>query len=344
MRSLLLALCLIPSLLWAADEFSFADATQAERAEALARSLRCPSCQNQNLVESNSPLARDLRLEVYQRVAAGQSDEAVRDALVERYGEFVTYRPPLRLSTLLLWGLPPLLLALCGLWLATGRRPRLPSTLSEEQAILHAQWQASAPEEAAPHPLTPWLGPAILVSSLGLAALGYQTLGQFEQWRHWQANPDPLLGLEAGALKEAAGARLQERLRQQPRDKDAWAELAQWLLYQNRFDDALWAYDRLAQLEGEQSAATRAARATVLYYRAGQRMTPQAEQELNQALSQDPGEVTALMLKASDHFLNGRYREAARLWQQLLDEGRPRLDREAVTRALQMASALGGAG
>ncbi|MGL5672161.1 MAG: hypothetical protein ACRDC9_03600, partial [Plesiomonas shigelloides] len=84
------------------------------------------------------------------------------------------------------------------------------------------------------------------------------------------------------------------------------------------------------------------ARATVMYYRDGQQMNAAVKRELAQALTQDPSEVTALMLLASDHFLNGRYREAAALWQQLLDEGRPRLNREAVTQALQTAHALGG--
>ncbi|QOH81215.1 cytochrome c-type biogenesis protein CcmH [Plesiomonas shigelloides] len=91
-------------------EIRFASPKQAERANQLAASLRCPSCQNQNLLESNSVLARDLRLEVFRRVAAGDSDDEIRRSLIARYGDFVTYRPPLQTSTLLLWGTPPLLL------------------------------------------------------------------------------------------------------------------------------------------------------------------------------------------------------------------------------------------
>ncbi|QFI54347.1 cytochrome c-type biogenesis protein [Aeromonas simiae] len=337
MRGVLILICLLPALLLAADDVPFTSPEQAERAEALARSLRCPTCQNQNLVESNSPLAQDLRLEVYRRVAQGQSDDTVRDTLIARYGVFVSYRPPLQPSTWLLWGGPPLLLVLCTLWLVRRGHHSAPPPVAHEAAH-----DGSIRDRRLVPPTAPWLLPALLLVSFAMAGLGYRELGHGEQWADWQANPDPLHKLDGEALKATAGMRLRERINRAPRDKEAWAELAQWLLYQNHFDASLWAYARLAELEGEVSAATRAARATVYYYRAGQRMTPLTQQELSAALAQDPGEVTALMLLASDHFLCGRYREAALLWQRLLDEGRPRLNREAVTRALQMARVLGG--
>ncbi|WP_204483401.1 cytochrome c-type biogenesis protein CcmH, partial [Aeromonas veronii] len=75
-------------------------------AQELARALRCPQCQNQNLVESNSPIARDLRLEVYRWVDEGQSDEQVIARMTERFGDFVRYDPPFKASTALLWGGP----------------------------------------------------------------------------------------------------------------------------------------------------------------------------------------------------------------------------------------------
>ncbi|MGL4270377.1 MAG: TPR domain-containing protein, partial [Plesiomonas sp.] len=188
------------------------------------------------------------------------------------------------------------------------------------------------------------IGLALLVVAstvIGVGA-GYQRLGHWEAWRNWQANPDPLQNLDGAALRSAAGARLHQRINQDPRDQDAWAELAQWLLYQNRFDESLWAYEQLTQLEGETRAATLAARATVMYYRDGQQMSAPVKRELAQALAQDPGEVTALMLLASDHFLNGRYQDAATIWQRLLDDNRPRLNRESVIMALQTAQTLNG--
>jgi cytochrome c-type biogenesis protein CcmH len=88
-----------------------ADPALEKRVMALAEELRCLVCQNQTLAESNAPLAEDLRNQVRERMRKGQSDEEVIDFLVERYGDFVLYRPPLKATTVLLWFGPLLLLA-----------------------------------------------------------------------------------------------------------------------------------------------------------------------------------------------------------------------------------------
>ncbi|MBO0615324.1 cytochrome c-type biogenesis protein [Thiothrix fructosivorans] len=76
--------------------------------------LRCLVCQNQNLADSNSALAQDLRGKTYELVMAGSSRDAIIDFMVTRYGDFVLYKPPVKQSTLLLW-LGPLLFFLVGL-------------------------------------------------------------------------------------------------------------------------------------------------------------------------------------------------------------------------------------
>ncbi|KAA6208387.1 heme lyase NrfEFG subunit NrfF [Avibacterium paragallinarum] len=100
------------------DTFEFKSSAERTRAVALAKSLRCPQCQNQNLVESNSPIAYDLRLEVYKMVEAGESNEQIIATMTERFGDFVRYNPPLKSTTLLLWGLPfvLLLLSVIAMW------------------------------------------------------------------------------------------------------------------------------------------------------------------------------------------------------------------------------------
>ena len=108
---LLLALSL-GALASGVDTYEFRHPELQTRAQDLARALRCPQCQNQNLVESNSPIARDLRLEVYRWVDEGQSDEQVIARMTERFGDFVRYDPPFKSSTALLWGGPALLLLL----------------------------------------------------------------------------------------------------------------------------------------------------------------------------------------------------------------------------------------
>ncbi|KAB2823709.1 heme lyase NrfEFG subunit NrfF [Aliivibrio finisterrensis] len=90
--------------------FEFNSPQEQKRSIDLAKQLRCPQCQNQNLVESNSPIAKDLRLQVYQQIKAGKSDKEVVAFMTRRFGDFVLYEPPLNAKTYVLWLLPLLLL------------------------------------------------------------------------------------------------------------------------------------------------------------------------------------------------------------------------------------------
>lgn len=90
--------------------FEFNSPEEQKRSIDLAKQLRCPQCQNQNLVESNSPIAKDLRLQVYQQIKAGKSDKEVVAFMTRRFGDFVLYEPPLNAKTYVLWLLPLLLL------------------------------------------------------------------------------------------------------------------------------------------------------------------------------------------------------------------------------------------
>ncbi|HHF2889369.1 TPA: heme lyase NrfEFG subunit NrfF [Vibrio diabolicus] len=92
------------------DLFEFHSVELQQRAIALAKALRCPQCQNQNLVESNAQAAKDLRLKVYSMVNEGSTDQEVKDYLVQRYGNIVLYQPPFNYSTAALWIFPLLLL------------------------------------------------------------------------------------------------------------------------------------------------------------------------------------------------------------------------------------------
>lgn len=108
------------------ETFQFRSSAEQRRAIELSRKLRCPQCQNQNLIESNSPVAKDLRLKVYQMVNAGQSDEAIIEYMTSRFGDFVLYKPRLNTQTYLLWGGPFLLLAIFGsiIWLTIRRQQK----------------------------------------------------------------------------------------------------------------------------------------------------------------------------------------------------------------------------
>ncbi|MGR9182364.1 cytochrome c-type biogenesis protein [Rhizobium leguminosarum] len=127
MRRLLLAFAL---LLMAAPVFAvnpdevLADPALEARARALSAELRCMVCQNQSIDDSNADLAKDLRLLVRERITDGDSDEAVLNYIVSRYGEFVLLKPRVGMKTVLLWGAPVLLVLAGGLSLLVFARKR----------------------------------------------------------------------------------------------------------------------------------------------------------------------------------------------------------------------------
>jgi len=110
------------------------------RARALSAELRCMVCQNESIDESNAPLAHDLRVLVRDHLKAGDSDAAIRQFLVARYGDFILLKPPFKAETLLLWGTPLLVLFAGGIGIAFAARRRSVSSStvlnSEEQARL----------------------------------------------------------------------------------------------------------------------------------------------------------------------------------------------------------------
>ena len=111
------------------------DPVKEARARDLSRELRCMVCQNQSIDDSEAPLAKDLRILVRERIAAGDSDAQVIDFLVARYGEFVLLKPLLNSHTWILWLLPPLVLAGGGaaLWMQAHRRRK--SAAGEDSAL-----------------------------------------------------------------------------------------------------------------------------------------------------------------------------------------------------------------
>jgi len=100
----------------AQEPLVFENQQQQDRFDKLTLELRCLVCQNQNLADSDAPLAHDLRREVHEMLIAGKSNDEIKDFLVTRYGDFVLYRPPVQKNTYLLW-LAPLIMLLAGAWI-----------------------------------------------------------------------------------------------------------------------------------------------------------------------------------------------------------------------------------
>jgi cytochrome c-type biogenesis protein CcmH len=144
-RRLLLALFLllasvVPSLAVNPDEV-LADPALEARARVISAQLRCMVCQNQSIDDSNAELAKDLRLLVRERLKNGDTDEAVISYVVSRYGEFVLLKPRFEAKTLVLWGMPAILLVagIITLVLAGRRRaariPGAPLSAEEKEAL-----------------------------------------------------------------------------------------------------------------------------------------------------------------------------------------------------------------
>ncbi|MCT8342776.1 MULTISPECIES: cytochrome c-type biogenesis protein [Photorhabdus] len=99
---------------WATiDTYQFKSAEQEQQFHELTKQLRCPKCQNNNIADSNSIIAADMRTKVYELIIQGKNKQHIIDYMVERYGNFVTYKPPITPITLILW-VSPLLFVLIG--------------------------------------------------------------------------------------------------------------------------------------------------------------------------------------------------------------------------------------
>jgi len=135
--SLSAALMLVLTGVVAAQVFEareFKDPENAQRYQTLINELRCLVCQNQNLADSNASLAADLRQLTYDMILDGKSDEEIIEFMVERYGDFVLYRPPLKPTTLMLW-IGPLLLLVLGIWLLLRQLRRRSASPVENDAL-----------------------------------------------------------------------------------------------------------------------------------------------------------------------------------------------------------------
>lgn len=116
-------------------EFNQFDTPQQEADyHTLIQELRCPQCQNNNIADSNATIATDMRVKTLELLKQGKSKDEVVDYMIERYGNFVTYDPPLTPATVLLWALPVALLLL-GFGLILGRKSKAKQAVKSEQNL-----------------------------------------------------------------------------------------------------------------------------------------------------------------------------------------------------------------
>ena len=151
-RSLLLAFTAVFLLIPAAaaeneNNYQFDNEQQRLTYQQLTKELRCPKCQNQNIADSNAPLAEDMRDRSYQMLKEGQSREEIIEFMVARYGDFVHYQPPFTTVTSILWW-GPLLIVIIGIGVAVSltRKKKAAVELTQEERQRLEQLRKSGDE------------------------------------------------------------------------------------------------------------------------------------------------------------------------------------------------------
>ena len=141
-KIVIVLLALMSTNAFSIDPLEFETEDQRVQFQVLTEELRCPKCQNQNIADSNAPIAIDLRIEVHRMILEGNNEDQVIDFMVERYGDFVVYKPKFDTSTYLLW-LGPAFIAFLGfiIVLLTTRKKRLPDSKTTNENELSQEEQ-----------------------------------------------------------------------------------------------------------------------------------------------------------------------------------------------------------
>ena len=184
-----------------------------------------------------------------------------------------------------------------------------------------------------------WLALAVALMVI-VCISGYLLSPKWQAVRDEQRRlADPLHEFAETSTPEAQLLALQNQIRTNPQDSEKWALLGEYYLWRNDYDNALLAYRQALRIRGE-NAEIYSALATVLYYQAGQHMTPATREMIDKALALDASEVTALMLLASNAFMQADYKQAILQWQKVLDLNSPRVNRVQLIESINMAKLL----
>lgn len=314
-RILRILLTLLTVLAFHAIAAGDQDAGLDARVHALAQQLRCMVCQNQTLADSNAPLAVDLRGQIRAQMVQGASDTAIKEYLVQRYGDFVLYDPPFKPATWALWLGPFALLA--GIVFMLWRRKR---SLAPATRLAHTEdtpRPVNAPAPAA-RPRARWTTAVLCLALPPAAAALYLHLGnpsavlqQSDAHSFSGDNHAPEI-----AQIESMVDQLARRLQANPADATGWTMLARSYTVLERFDDAAAAYARAIALAPD-VASLHSDYADVLASLDDGSLEGRAMTEIRAALAQDPEDPKGLALAASAAAQRGDVAQAVDYWQRL---------------------------
>lgn len=197
-----------------------------------------------------------------------------------------------------------------------------------------------SPSESLRHPIPVKRLTAAVVLMVIACIGGYLLTPKWQAVRNEQRRQaDPLREFAERQTPGSQLLALQSQIRATPQDSEKWALLGEYYLWRNDYDNALLAYQQALRIRGE-NAELYSALATVLYYQAGQHMTSSTREMIEKALALDATEVTALMLLASDAFMQADYTQAIAQWQKVLDLNSPRVNRTQLIDSINMAKLL----
>ncbi|EGA6600300.1 cytochrome c-type biogenesis protein CcmH [Salmonella enterica] len=320
MRFLLGALMLLVSgsALATIDVMPFKDEAQEQQFRQLTEQLRCPKCQNNSIADSGSMIATDLRQKVYELIQEGKSNKEIVDYMVARYGNFVTYDPPLTPLTILLWVLPAAAVGAGG-WIIFARSRRRVRLKQEE-------FSDAVPADGKRAGSGAYV-PGIVIALIVAAISYYQTgsYGQVKIWRQATALTPVLLERaldpKAQPLNEEEMARLalglRTRLQSDPGNAEGWIMLGRIGMVLGNAGTATGAYANAYRLDPKNRDAA-LGYAEALTRSSDPEDNRRSGELLRRLVRSDHTDIRVLSLYAFNAFEQGRFGEAVAAWEMML--------------------------
>ena len=314
----LLMLVISGSALATIDVMQFKDEAQEQQFRQLTEQLRCPKCQNNSIADSNSMIATDLRQKVYELMQEGKSQKEIVDYMVARYGNFVTYDPPLTPLTVLLWVMPVVAIGLGG-WIIFARTRRRVRVKQEE-----------FPDDVIPDGKRGGFGlfvPGIVVA-LVVGAMSYYETGNYKQVQVWQqataqapALLERALDPKADPLNEEDMTRLalglRTRLQADPTNVEGWIMLGRIGMVLGNASTATEAYANAYRLDPKNSDAA-LGYAEALTRSSDPDDNRRGGELLRQLVRGEHANVRVLSMYAFNAFEQQRFGEAVAAWEMML--------------------------
>lgn len=314
----LLMLVISGSALATIDVMQFKDEAQEQQFRQLTEQLRCPKCQNNSIADSNSMIATDLRQKVYELMQEGKSQKEIVDYMVARYGNFVTYDPPLTPLTVLLWVMPAVAIGLGG-WIIFARTRRRVRVKQEE-----------FPDDIIPDGKRGGFGlfvPGVIVA-LVVGAVSYYQTGNYKQVKVWQqataqapALLQRALDPKAEPLNEEDMARLalglRTRLQTDAGNVEGWIMLGRIGMVLGNASTATEAYANAYRLDPKNSDAA-LGYAEALTRSSDPDDNRRGGELLRQLIRGEHANVRVLSMYAFNAFEQQRFGEAVAAWEMML--------------------------